>query len=112
ASATTRALYDEVENLKPKLTQAEKLVREFKLQHYGALPEQMEANLRNLDQTTMEINIQSTNLDMDLERRRTLVTAAMSPLRRHEETLAGQLYDSRIRYTEDHPEVGRLRAAD
>ena len=65
-------------------------MREFKTKHYGALPEQQESNLRTLDQTTMEVNIQSTNLDMDQERRRQLLAAAMSPLRHQEETLAAR----------------------
>jgi uncharacterized protein involved in exopolysaccharide biosynthesis len=81
-----------------------------KLKHYGALPEQQEGNLRTLDETTMEINIQATNLDVELEHRRQLLASALSPLRHQEETLAGQLYDARTRYTEEHPEVGRIRA--
>jgi uncharacterized protein involved in exopolysaccharide biosynthesis len=110
ASATTQALRDEVEALRPQVDAAERAVREFKLAHYGSLPEQAEGNLRNLDQTTMELNIQTTNLDLDLERRRALLAAALSPLRHHEETLAGALYDARTRYTEDHAEVQRIRA--
>lgn len=110
ASATEQALKTEVDALKPQLDQADKAVREFKLAHYGALPEQMEGNLRVLDQTAMEINIQSTNLDMDHERRRALLSASFSPLRHHEDTLAGQLYEARTRYTPDNPEVKRIQA--
>jgi uncharacterized protein involved in exopolysaccharide biosynthesis len=58
----------------------------------------------------MEVNIQSTNLDMDQERRRQLLAAAMSPLRHHEEMLAGELYESRTRYTEDNPEVKKIQS--
>ncbi len=109
ASATTQALKAEVDALRPQLDQAEKLVRDFKVAHYGALPEQQEPNLRTLDQTTMELNIASTNLDLDQERRRQILASALSPLRHHEETLAGQLYDARTRYTDDNPEVERIR---
>ena len=109
ASATTQALKGEVDALKPQLDAAEKLVRDFKVAHYGALPEQQEPNLRTLDQTTMELNIASTNLDLDQERRRQILASALSPLRHHEETLAGQLYDARTRYTDDNPEVERIR---
>ncbi len=110
ATATTQALRDEASSLRPELDQAEKKVRELKLAHYGALPEQQESNLRTLDQTTMELNIQETNLDLDQERRRALLATALSPLRHHEETLAGQMYDARTRYTEDNPEVQKIRA--
>src|SRR5258706_6608325 len=110
ATATTSALREEAATLKPQLEAAERKVREYKMAHYGSLPEQQESNLRQLDQTTMELNIQTTNLDLDMERRRGLLTAAISPLRRHEETLAGQLYDSRTKYTDDNPEVQKIRA--
>jgi uncharacterized protein involved in exopolysaccharide biosynthesis len=89
---------------------AEKAVREFKTKHYGSLPEQQEGNLRTLDQTTMEMNIQSTNLDLNMERRRQLLAAAMSPLRHQEETLAGQLYEAQTKYTNDNPEVKKIQS--
>jgi uncharacterized protein involved in exopolysaccharide biosynthesis len=110
ATATTEALRGEVTQLRPAVEAADQAVRAFKLERYGALPEQEEANLRTLDQTTMEINIQSTNLDTDLERRRQLLAAALSPLRHHEETLAGELYASRTKYTDDNAEVRRISA--
>jgi protein tyrosine kinase modulator len=110
ATATTEALRAEVAALKPKLDTAERAVRELKTRRYGALPEQQEGNLRTLDQTTLELNILETNLDLDQERRRNLLASAMSPLRHHEETLAGLLYDARTHYTNEHPEVERVRA--
>jgi uncharacterized protein involved in exopolysaccharide biosynthesis len=110
ATATTEALREEVQALRPELDNGEKQVREFKMAHYGSLPEQQEGNLRTLDQTTMELNIQSTNLDLDQERRRAILASALSPLRHHEETLAGQLYDAKTKYTEDNPEVERITA--
>jgi succinoglycan biosynthesis transport protein ExoP len=110
ATATVAAFKAELATLQPQMDAADKAVREFKAKHYGSLPEQQESNLRTLDQTTMEINIQSTNLDMNAERRRALLSAAMSPLRHHEETLAGQLYEARTKYTSDNPEVKRVQS--
>lgn len=110
ADATVKAFQKEVDTLKPQLVAADAAVRAYKAKHYGALPEQEEGNLRTLDQTTMEINIQSTNLDLNRERRRQLLAAAMSPLRHQEETLATQLYDARTQYTDDNPVVRRVKA--
>jgi succinoglycan biosynthesis transport protein ExoP len=110
ATATEEALQNEVDALKPEMESADQKLRKFKLEHYGALPEQLEGNLRNLDQTTMEVNIQSTNLDMNLERRRQLLAQALSPLRHHEETMAAQMHDARTHYTEDMPEYQRIKA--
>jgi succinoglycan biosynthesis transport protein ExoP len=110
ASATVKAFQADLDTMKPQLDDAEKAVREYKIAHYGSLPEQQEGNLRTLDQTTMEINIQSTNLDMDMERRRSVLASAMSPLRHQEEVLAGQVYEARTKYTADNPEVKRAQA--
>ena len=110
ANATVTAFKGELASIQPQLEAADKAVREFKTKHYGALPEQQESNLRTLDQTTMELNIQSTNLDMDQERRRQLLASAMSPLRHQEENLAGALYDARTKYTADNPEAKRIQA--
>jgi uncharacterized protein involved in exopolysaccharide biosynthesis len=110
ASATVDALRADVEAVRPEMDHAAQVVREVKLKHYGALPEQQEGNLRTLDETTMEINIQATNLDVELEHRRQLLASALSPLRHQEETLAGFLYEARTKYTDEHPEVERIRA--
>src|SRR5262249_42332184 len=87
ARATRAALVEELERLRPELARRERVVREFKMAHYGSLPEQQEENLRTLDQTTMEINIQSTNLDTSEERRRQLLLGAASALRAQEAQL-------------------------
>jgi uncharacterized protein involved in exopolysaccharide biosynthesis len=110
ATATERALRDEVERLRPQLAQLEGKVRDFKLAHYGSLPEQQEENLRTLDQTTMEVNIQATNLDLEEEHRRQLLLSAMSPMRHQEDQLATQLHEALTKYTPDHPEVHSIQS--
>jgi uncharacterized protein involved in exopolysaccharide biosynthesis len=110
ATATERALAVEVARLRPELDHAESAVREFKLAHYGSLPEQQEENLRTLDQTTMEINIQATNLDIDEERRRQLLLGAMSTMRHQEDLLATALHEALTKYTPEHPEVRRIQS--
>lgn len=108
AAATERALDGEVAALRPALSRLEAAVRDFKRAHYGSLPEQEEENLRTLDQTTLEIDIQAQNLDVEREHRRQLLAAATSPLRHQEDLLATALAEARTRYTADHPEVRRI----
>jgi succinoglycan biosynthesis transport protein ExoP len=110
AAATEHALAAEVADLRPRLSELEGGVRGFKLAHYGSLPEQQEENLRTLDQTTLELNIHSTNLDLSRERRRQLLAGVVSPLRHQEELIAATLHEARSRYTPDHPEVRRIAA--
>ena len=108
AVASERALSDEAAALRPTVAKAEATVREFKFSHQGTLPEQLESNLRALDQATMEVNIQSQNLEAENERRRQLLGAAMSPLRHQEELLTTALHEARTHYTAEHPEVRRI----
>jgi uncharacterized protein involved in exopolysaccharide biosynthesis len=107
---TVTALRGQVGQLRPALAQLEAAVRDFKISHDGSLPEQQEHNLRTLDQTTMEINILSTNLDLGEEHRRQLLLGAMSPMRHQEQLLQSQLHDALTKYTPEHPEVARIRA--
>jgi uncharacterized protein involved in exopolysaccharide biosynthesis len=110
ATAVEKSLADEVARLRPELDRLEGTVRDFKLAHYGSLPEQQEANLRTLDQTAMELNIQSTNLDISEERRRQLLLGSMSTMRHNEQLLAAELHEALTKYTPEHPEVQRIQA--
>ncbi|HEX2573247.1 MAG TPA: hypothetical protein VH877_27100 [Polyangia bacterium] len=110
ARGTYEALAAEEKRLAPEVQTLETRIREFKFAHYGALPEQQEQNLRVLDQTTLEANIQSTNLDYQNDRRRQLIIAAIAPLRQQEEQLNTQLHEVRTKYLPDHPEVKRIAA--
>jgi succinoglycan biosynthesis transport protein ExoP len=110
ARGTQGALATEEQRLTPEVRALESQLRDFKLAHYGSLPEQQEQNLRLLDQTTLEINIQSTNLDYENERRRQLIIAAIAPLRHQEEQLNTALHDVRTKYLPEHPEVKRIEA--
>jgi uncharacterized protein involved in exopolysaccharide biosynthesis len=110
ARGTYDALAAEEKRLAPEVQALESRIREFKFAHYGSLPEQLEQNLRLLDQTTLEINIHSTNLDFQNDRRRQLIIAAIAPLRQQEEQLNTALHDVRTKYLPDHPEVKRISA--
>ena len=84
-------------------------VRDFKFKHYGALPEQQEANLRVLDQATMEVNIQSTNLDMDRSAARTPVVGDVAaPSSRGD--AAGRALRLAHQVHVDNPEVKKIQA--
>lgn len=108
ARGTYEALAAEEKRLTPEVQALESRIRDFKFAHYGALPEQQEQNLRLLDQTTLEINIQSTNVDYQNDRRRQLIIAAIAPLRHQEEQLNTALHEARTKYLPDHPEVKRI----
>src|SRR5262249_54020215 len=106
--STTRVLVDSAQKLRGELDAADRKIATFKRQHYGALPEQQEENLRNLDQTQMEVNIMETALQSAQDRRRHLLEGDISPLRHSEDELSSRLSAARAQYTDTHPEVQRL----
>jgi uncharacterized protein involved in exopolysaccharide biosynthesis len=109
ASGTTRVLDETTRDLRAQLDAADQKIGAFKRVHYGALPEQQEENLRHLDQTQMEVNILETTLQSAMDRRRHLLENDISPLRKAEDEMSGRLSAARTQYTEDHPEVERLK---
>lgn len=62
AESTSRFLSDELENAKRDLETQEKLVKSFKEKFMGALPQQLDANLRTLDRLQLEIQSVDSSL--------------------------------------------------
>jgi polysaccharide chain length determinant protein (PEP-CTERM system associated) len=59
AEGTSEFIISELEKAKKELEVQEKTFREFKERHMGALPEQLDANLRTLDR--LQLELQSVN---------------------------------------------------
>jgi polysaccharide chain length determinant protein (PEP-CTERM system associated) len=107
-----------------ELEAREAALREHKTKYWGALPEQLDANLRLLQQLQLEQQTVAENM-RTLEERRGLVEQNLADARRQAaagETLAGAaspatelaklraaLEGLRDRYTEEHPDVRALR---
>ncbi|MFH0903447.1 MAG: hypothetical protein V2A73_22690, partial [Pseudomonadota bacterium] len=53
----------EVEDLRSRVASAQAEVERFRGEHYGALPDQLEANLRMLDETMMDIRSLASDLE-------------------------------------------------
>jgi len=110
AGETAKFFDSEVEALRPRVADSDAKVERFKLQHYGALPEQLEANLRMLDETQMEITARLASIDAARGRRAAVLADVDSPLRRQEEEAARAVSMARGRYAPESPEVKNLQA--
>jgi uncharacterized protein involved in exopolysaccharide biosynthesis len=108
ADSTTALIEKTLRGLRADLDQADQKIGEFRRAHYGALPEQQEELLRNLDQAQMEVNILETNVQAAQDRRRHLLESDPSPLRKAEDEVGTRLATARAQYTDDHPEVQKL----
>ncbi len=108
AAATAAFFGQEIERLRPLVAAAEAGVEKFRLAHYGALPDQIDGNLASLDTTQLQIATLSLSLDAALERRRAILSDAVSPMRRQEEDVARALSQSRTRFAAGAPEIAAL----
>jgi len=114
-AALARDLFDdELAKLSVEVSAQEKKLGEFKVAHLGELPEQMEANMRGLERTTMLLGTRSDALH-DAERRHAEASKGKidadtdaGRLGHRESDLKAQLDTAKSQYTDDHPEVQRL----
>jgi succinoglycan biosynthesis transport protein ExoP len=110
AARTAAYLLSQVESLRPRVADAEATVEKYRLSHYGALPDQLEGNLRILDENEMTMHAIINSLDAAEARRRDVLADAQSPLRQQEEQVARELSAARTRFAPDAPEVKALEA--
>jgi polysaccharide biosynthesis transport protein len=110
-SAQTAAfLSKEIDVLRPRVAAADAALEKVRLEHYGALPDQMEANLRQLDDNQLTVHALMASVDAAEGRRRDILADVQSPLRHQEEAVARDLSVARTRYAADAPEVKNLEA--
>lgn len=110
AAATAGFFGRELDALRPRVALAEAAVERFRLERYGALPDQLEANLRMLEETRIEAHSIRGSVDAALARRQALLLDAESPLRRQEEDAARAVTSARGRYAAESAEVRNLEA--
>ncbi len=107
-AAAAAFLQAQVEEMRPRVTEAEAEVEKYRMEHYGALPDQLDSNLRVLDENEMTLNALVQSLDATHARRRDILAEARSPLRHQEESVARELSAARTRFTAEAPEVKAL----
>ncbi len=114
-AADATGVFDaQVKELQDRVNGWQQKIIAFKVAHVGELPEQMEANMRQLDRLSGEIRARTEQLRATEARRSDLallrnggdteVGRAQMVVDQLEQQLAG----ARTQYTEDHPEVVRL----
>ena len=128
AQGTTEFLANELQAMKAKLEQQEKMVTRFKTQFMGELPEQREANLRVLEQLQLQYQRSSDSL-REAQDRRLIIQKQLSdieltmasesqtrgttsqtgrdrsPQETQLEQFRNQLSDFQTKYTEKHPDI-------
>jgi len=128
AEGTLVFLEKELERVRKLLKQQEKKVSEFRAKYLGVLPEQLEANLRTLDRLQLQLQTNGEALKTAEETRRMLqqqlsqmqtmpmITVdeptsdeELAPESSSLRNLKAYLKQLRLRYTEKHPEVIRIK---
>ena len=114
AARATQLFAGEMEALKQSLTDWERKIAQFKIDHLGELPEQMEVNMRGLERIATVIRAKSDELTTAEGRRSELARAHHAAdseagrIQAAELAIGRQLVEARTSWTEDHPEVQRL----
>jgi uncharacterized protein involved in exopolysaccharide biosynthesis len=108
AAATAAYMAAQIDEMRPRVADAEAKVEKYRLEHYGALPDQLEANLRVLDENEMTTHALMASLDAAQSRRRDVLADVQSPLRQQEEQVARELSAARTRFAAGAPEIKAL----
>jgi len=114
AADATRVFDAQVKELQATVNGWQQKIIAFKVAHVGELPEQMEANMRQLDRLSGEVRARTEQLRAADTRRSDLVllrNGGDTELGRAQtvaDQLEQQLAAAKTQYTDDHPEVVRL----
>jgi len=124
ATVTLEFLDTELVTVRKRLEEQEKAMRDFKQAHIGELPEQQESNLRALDRFQLQLQTNSEAIraaeDRKLLLESTLKDSASDtylstpggdivPTEMQLERLRSTLADLLLKYTDEHPDVKRIR---
>lgn len=116
ATRATQLFQDEIGQLKTELTSWEQKIAQFKVDHLGELPEQLEVNMRGLERISQLLETKSEELRVADARRSQLVLShdaadtEAGRLKAAEDAITQQLIAARNQYTEDYPDVKKLEA--
>jgi polysaccharide biosynthesis transport protein len=119
AEATTKFIASQLEEAKQNLQTQEQKLSEFKMQHVGQLPDQVQANLQTVArlQSAVQTNADALNR---LEQEKQLLLRLPGPsssssgpvqlterqrLEQDEHQLKNEVWDLKKKYTESHPDV-------
>ncbi len=114
AADATGVFNAQVKDLQEQVNGWQQKIIAFKVSHVGELPEQMEANMRQLDRLSGEIRARTEQLRAADTRRSDLVLmrnggdTEVGRAQTVVEQLEQQLAGASTQYTDDHPEVVRL----
>ncbi len=114
AARATQLFTDELAALSKSVTDWEKRIAQFKVDHMGELPEQLEMNMRGLERVGALLQTKSEELRIaearrsELARARNAADSEAGRFEAAEHSLSQALVAARASWTSDHPEVKRL----
>ncbi|MCP3103374.1 Wzz/FepE/Etk N-terminal domain-containing protein [Myxococcus sp. K15C18031901] len=116
AARATDLFNEEMSQMGKAVSSWERKIAQFKVDHLGELPEQIEMNMRGLERVSHEMQTKSEELRVaearrsDLARARNAVDSEAGRLEAAESGLTRALVGARTNWTEDHPEIKRMEA--
>jgi polysaccharide chain length determinant protein (PEP-CTERM system associated) len=125
AIGTTDFLENELKAMRNRLEEVERSLRDFRASHQGMLPDELEANLRLLDRLNAQLGQKEENLRsmrtslVAIEAEASARAVETRPVKKVEPAndekdpakLREKLSDMLLRYTEQHPDVVRMKVS-
>lgn len=114
AARATQLFAEELQILKKAAGDWERRIAQFKIDHMGELPEQLEMNMRGLERIGALLQTKSEELRVaearrsELARARNAADSEAGRLQSAEDGLTRSLVAARTSWTADHPEIQRL----
>lgn len=114
AARATGLFSEELTALQAAVSDWERKIAQFKVDHIGELPEQLESNMRALERVSGLVATKSEELRVAESRRSELVRARLAAdseagrLKAAEDGVTRTLVSARTSWTEGHPEIKRL----
>jgi len=109
AQDTVTFLEQQIADVKPQLEKVDDQIRHYRITHKGSLPEELDTNLREMEQSRMLLGRISEMVSAASSRRRSMIQESVIGAHRDpSDDLSRALIDARSRYTGKHPELVRL----
>ncbi len=116
ASETASYIKDELKMAKEALNKKEAAMRDYKLKYYNEMPDKLDSNIRRLNSLQDQYR-KLQEIIQDLEKTRVMVQEQMTQASTSvsgngedtEEEILSKLAKLRAKYTENHPEIKRLK---
>jgi polysaccharide biosynthesis transport protein len=110
ASTAVQSLEQQLQSVSQKLDRQQETINTYKHSHVGELPEQQDTNLATLQRLNTELQLNAQSQMQIIQRRADLLKQGDEPVHAELPELEKQLTMLRTKYTDQYPDIVRLKS--